>query len=96
MEALFGVLVLAVLVEGMVEYFVSKEGVYQPWLKYVSAGIGVVACVAYKVDILAFFGLVSGVPYVGSVLSGLVIGRGSNYLSDFLTRIKALTDKSSI
>lgn len=80
--------ILAVLVEGIVEYFIAKEGAAQPWLKYVAAAIGVFVCVAYKVDVLASLGAVSAFPFVGSVLTGLVIGRGSNYLNDFISKVK--------
>ena len=87
MIEIFGVLLLAVLVEGIIEYFVSNPDKTQPWLRYVSAVLGIIACLAYKVDLLAILGLVSPFPFVGSVATGLIIGRGSNYVSDFVTLI---------
>lgn len=87
-ESITAAFILAVLVEGIVEYFIAKDGASQPWIKYVAAAIGVAVCVAYKVDVLASLGLVSAVPFVGSVLTGVVIGRGSNYLNDFISKVK--------
>lgn len=89
MENLIGIFLLATLVEGLVNYlFATQDGYSRPWLKYVALGLGVVAAIAYKVDIPAMAGLVSPMPYVSYVVSGLILGRGSNYLHDVLTSIK--------
>ena len=82
------VFILAVLVEAIVEYFISAQDKHQPWLQYVAAVIGVAVCIAYKVDLLASLGVTSTYPFVGEVITGLIIGRGSNYLSDFMTRVR--------
>ena len=94
--ATLGILLLAALAEGLVTYFVT------PWLKpegredlpewrgmvlrYVGAVVGVALAVLYGVDLLRLAGLVSPVPYVGSVLTGLLIGRGANFVNDFVDR----------
>lgn len=91
LETITAAFVLAVLVEGIIEYFVAKPESSQPWLKYVSAAIGVLVCVAYKVDVLASLGVVSTYPFIGEVLTGLVIGRGSNYLNDFVSKVKQVS-----
>lgn len=87
-EGFIGIFILAVLVEGLIAYFVSDEKKSQPWLKYVAAGLGVLLCLAYNADLLASLGLVSLYPFVGQVLTGLVIGRGSNYLNDFISKFR--------
>lgn len=87
-ESFAALFIVAVLVEGIVEYFVSKPEVEQPWLKYVAALLSVTICILYNLDLFAAFGLVSAVPFVGSVLTGFVIGRGSNYLNDFISNIR--------
>ena len=88
LETLTIAFTLAILVEGLIEYFVAKKDTSQPWLKYVAAGVGVFVCVVYKVDILASLGAVTAIPHVGSVLTGLIVGRGSNYLNDFISKVK--------
>ena len=80
--------VLATLVEGLVQYFVSDPEKKQPWLKFLSAFLGIGVCIAYRVDVLEALGLVSPYAYVGYTISGMVIGRGSNYLNDFITRVR--------
>lgn len=90
MEAFAGITLLAVLIEGLVTYLFDKnDGVPRPWVRYVALGLGVVASIAYQVDIPALFGLVSPFPFVGYVFSGIIIGRGSNYVNDILGRIRS-------
>lgn len=80
------VLVLAVLVEGLVEY-VFADGKMDKYLRYLALALGIIVAVAYKVDLMAdVFGLTSGIPYFGSIVSGVIIGRGSNYVNDFITK----------
>lgn len=85
-----GIFLLAVLVEGTVEYLLSDVSVMQPFKKYVALAFGIVASVLYRVDLLAAVGLVSSVPFVGPVLTGLVIGRGSNYLNDIVGSFRTI------
>jgi hypothetical protein len=102
---LLAILLLAALTEGLVEYFL------QPWLKpegedvptwrsmalrYSAAVVGIGLCLAYAVDILNLIGLAGRIPFVGEVLTGLLIGRGSNYVNDFIERwIRPITTHES-
>jgi len=53
-------------------------------LKYVAAVVGVLFAFAYALDLIAaMLGATPSPPWVGVVLTGLAIGRGSNYLHDF-------------
>lgn len=88
MEMFFGLLLLATFVEGLVEYLFAKDGVSQPVLKYIALGLGVVLAIAYQVDVLAFVGMTSVVPFVGYVVSGIMIGRGSNYVNDIVGMLR--------
>ena len=91
MEALtpFGaVLALAFLCESLTEYLFSDlltaMKVDAKYLRYVSAGVGVALALLYGLDALeAFFGIRAQVPWVGQVLTGLLLGRGANYVHDF-------------
>lgn len=89
MENIFGLFVLAVFVEGFIEYFVAKQDAKQPWLKYVAAFIGVAVALAYKADLMAMLGLNGISPYIGQVITGIILGRGSNYLNDFVSKVRA-------
>ena len=55
-------------------------------LRYVAALLGVGLCIVYRIDLLAYFDLVSPWPWVGWIITGLLIGRGSNFIHDFATR----------
>lgn len=92
LENIASLILLAVFVEGFIQYFVSNPEKKQPWLKYVSAVIGVVVAIAYKADLIAILGLTSSLPYVGGyvgqVITGIIISRGSNYLNDFISRVR--------
>lgn len=86
METIAGISLLAVIIEGTVKYLLGEapDGFTRPYIQYITLGLGVVLSVLYQVDILAMIGLVSPIPYVGYVVSGLIIGRGSNYLNDII------------
>lgn len=80
---------LAVFVEGFIEYFVARPNAKQPWIKYVGALVGILVALAYKADLLALvFGAKGISPYVGQVITGIILGRGSNYLNDLISRIR--------
>jgi hypothetical protein len=95
-----GILILAVLTETLVEYFArpllkpkhdeDAEPVpildEYPLLRYAAALCAVALCLAYRVDLLALFGLLAFSPFVGYVITGLVVARGSNWLHDFVTK----------
>lgn len=92
-EAISTIFILAAVVEAIITYVVPKNNTDEPreWLKYVSAVMGVVVCVAYNADILGTLGVVSTVPYIGAVITGLIVGRGSNFLNDFYAKVKTPT-----
>jgi hypothetical protein len=96
-----GIVILATLAESLIEYLIrplvkpwvegdaptdrSKE-LAGLALRYFAAALGVVLSVLYKADLLALVGLDSPIPIVGYILTGLIIGRGSNFVHDFASR----------
>lgn len=85
----FGLFLLAVVVEGVItyvkEFFVKGN---MRWEMLSSIMLGVFVAVAYGVDMLAMLGMNTSIPYIGSILTGILISRGSNYVCDL---VKALT-----
>ena len=75
------IFLLSTLVEGIVEYAGDKAPAAIK--QYVAAAVAIALCVAYNADLLAVLGLASPYPYVGAIATGLILGRGSNYLHDF-------------
>jgi hypothetical protein len=52
-------------------------------LRYTAAFVGVCLCIIYQADLFQAFGLFPPWPWVGWVITGLLIGRGSNFVHDF-------------
>lgn len=81
----------AILVEGIItyfnEFFVSGNA---PWQMILSLALGIIIAIAYKLDLPKYLGLQSDISYVGSVLTGILISRGSNYLYDLISKLAAI------
>jgi len=85
-------LALAAIVEGFVEYFFGQAidhlsgGDKWRWaLIYVAAIAGVGLAFYYKLDLMALISEQESTG-VGYFLSGLIIGRGANFLHDFVSK----------
>lgn len=88
------------LVEYLIGTPMDKIPALKPWkwlLMYIAAVVGVALALYWKIDLIAVVANgvahLAGIEYtwdvspVGQVLSGLVIGRGSNFLHDFLDKV---------
>lgn len=85
-------LALAFLSESMVEYIlgtvfdkVEKIKSFSWLLMYVSLGVGIGLAFWYRLDLLAII-TDGAATTVGIVLSGAVVGRGANFLHDFVSK----------
>lgn len=78
---------LATLTESTAEFLFGSIELLKTWMPYIALGIGVLVSIAYRLDILnALFGVSAPEPYVGWIVTGLIIGRGSSWLHDFVGR----------
>ena len=88
---------LAFLVEGTTEYIFGtpfdkfpKVKRFKWLLMYLSAGVGVFVCFHYQLDLVAllqqFAGAEATPSYVGIVFTGIAVGRGANYVHQFMTQ----------
>lgn len=94
--SLFGFLVLlATLVEGIVEYFIAPLfDVYLPRYKFLLMYVAVLLAVAftlfYRLDMIAalagLFNVEIANTVFGQIVTGVVLGRGSNYLHQIITK----------
>jgi hypothetical protein len=87
-ELTTGFILISTLIEGLITYIFGEEQSGRTYLRYISLALGIMACFAYKIDILAMIGLVSDLPFVGYIVSGLIVGRGANYLNDIFKLIQ--------
>lgn len=89
MEMFFAIILMAVVVEGVVtyvkEWFVNKT---VAWQQIFAVVLGVLVAVGYDADLFALFGLASNIPFLGCVLTGVLIARGSNYIFDLIKQIQ--------
>lgn len=90
MEAVAGIFILATLIEGLITYIFgeSNDSPTRPYIKFVSLAFGIIVSIIYRIDILSMGGLVTSIPLAGYVISGLIIGRGSNYVNDIVSFVK--------
>ena len=76
---------LSIIVESVITYF--KEffvyGYFSISMIF-SIILGISISIIYKLDLPECFNLKSTVPYIGNILTGLLISRGSNYIYDVL------------
>lgn len=94
---LTGILLLAFIAESMTEYFFDTLPKYQ---KYIAAGVGILLAVAFRINGLVTFDFIdfsSALAYwVAVILTGLVIGRGANFVHDVMQRISTGTASTVI
>lgn len=81
---------LSIIVESVITYF-KEFFVYECFSisMVFSIILGIAIAIIYKLDLPECFNLKSTVPYIGNILTGLLISRGSNYIYDVL---KIVTD----
>ena len=88
----FGIVSFAILIEAIITYF--NQFFLQEnfcWQMLFSIVLGIVIAVAYKLDLPANFNLNSQIPYVGCVLTGILLSRGSNYIFDLFKSILSIS-----
>ena len=94
MDVIFLVIVLAITVEGLVEYAKSfeqllMEGARRALIIQLGALLGAVfLCLATGADVYAYLGVQFALPWVGTALTGVFVSRGTNYISDLIGRLR--------
>ena len=87
----FGIASFAILIEAIITYF--NQFFLQEnfcWQMLFSIILGIIIAVAYKLDLPAHFNLNSQMPYVGCILTGILLSRGSSYVFDLLNKISKI------
>ena len=94
MEVILMILVLAVLVEALIEALkgiVPEEANTPAWLwPIVCAVVGVSLCLLAQADLLHYIGVDLRAPVVGQIATGVLVSRGSNFLHDLWARVNGL------
>lgn len=86
------IVAVAVLIEGLVEYGKNIANMFYDGDKktaitqIVTIAVGIALAFAFNANMFVPLGLTVN-NYVGMVLTGIVMSRGSNYVSDLITKI---------
>ncbi len=95
MKGILLILTMAIVVEALVEYgksigraFMEEGGVKTAVTQLCAIGLGVVLCFACGGDLFAAVGVDFAWPWLGVVLTGVLISRGANYVSDFIGKLQ--------
>lgn len=96
MQGIILTVTMAVVVEALVEYGKSigraaASGEWKAAITHLAAVLlGVALCLATGADLFAVADIAFALPLIGSVLTGVLISRGANYVSDFIKRLDAV------
>lgn len=94
MEGIVLIVVLAIVVEALVEYGKSlatacRSGGWRAIvLQLVALLAAVLLCFAAGADLFAVLGVEFAVPWIGTLLTGIFASRGSNYVNDLIGKIR--------
>lgn len=92
-KSLTALVFFAILVEGMVEYV--KLGIQKHMCIEIitSMVLGLAVAFGFHLDFFAAVGITTDVPYISTVLTGIIVSRGSNYVFDLIGKFTEAEEK---
>lgn len=89
----YAIIFLAIVIEGIVEYIklAVNKNMCVEIIGTIVLGVGV--AIAFNLDMCAAAGIPAQWPYVGSVLTGISMARGSNYIFDIVGKLTEAKSK---
>lgn len=94
MQGIVLIITMAIVVEALIEYAKSIGKAFSSgeWktavTQLVAIVVSVLLCVATGADLFVVVGIVFVWPWLGILLTGIIISRGANYVSDFVKRLQ--------
>lgn len=94
MKGLILVVVLAVLVEALIEYaktigkMFTDGDIKTAITQFIAIVVAVLLCFATGADLFAAVDIAFTWPWIGVVLTGILGSRGANYVSDFVKKLQ--------
>lgn len=82
------IFILALTVEALVEY---GKLIWQKkinWKHIFAIALAVLLSIGAQTDLYAFLGVEFMIPYLGTILTGIIFSRGANYLADFIKKVQ--------
>ena len=78
----------AVIIEGIISYanqfFIDGNFSIKMLISII---LGITIAISYGLHILSHFNFKSKIPFIGNIVTGILIARGSNYIFDLLKNI---------
>ncbi len=95
-ETFFLVLLIAAMVEAVWETLkmVWQEGKFS-FDKLGALVIGLLIAFGSGIDIAELMGIHMKLPYLGIVLTGILISRGANWMHDWIGKVRQITDNDN-
>ena len=99
MKGIALIVVLAIVVEALVEYGKSlleafrSGGWKAPVVQLIAMAVAVLLCFASGADMFSVLDVEFSAPWIGVLLTGIFASRGSNYVNDMIGKIR---EKSSV
>ena len=96
MDIIIVVLMLAVVVEALIQYVKSFVAAFSTGDKktaitqLAAVAIAVTLCFSTGADMFSALGIAFDWPTIGVVLTGIFLSRGSNYISDFIKKMRGV------
>lgn len=92
-DALLKILVASMIIEALIETlkisFKKYDGNTLLW-SIIKLILSFLVCFSYSLDLLEILGYVDHIPYLGVILTAILISRGSSFLHDFIKKISAV------
>ena len=92
MQGFLQILVVATIIEALVQVLKPVYDREKGWNRdlILALFISMLVCALTKADVVAYLGMPFSVPYVGSIMTGVLVSRGTNFIHDLLTSIQGM------
>ena len=90
-DNLYSLIFFAFIIEALITYtntILVKHNLC--WEIITSLIISILISIAYKIDLISYFDFKTKIPFLGNIITGILLSRGSNFIFDFL---KSITQK---
>ena len=82
MEKIFILIFASVAIEGIIYYVKALSKKELPICCIASIGIGIFVSVNFNLDVFELLQMESNIQHAGSIMTGILLSRGSNYVFD--------------
>ena len=89
MSDLSSFLFAAIAIEGIIFYIKTSFERNMPKSCIASIILGIIVAINFDIDVFEYTKLHSMVPFMGNVLTGILLSRGSNYFFDLIGNMSA-------